>query len=90
MIDPGLGGKVVLVTGANNPYGIGAAVARAFGVQGARVFLQYFRQSHATVSKELSGETMSPSEAFYYSQHIKTADEVLENIRSFGRADLRV
>ena len=36
MLDPGLKDKVVLVTGANNPHGIGAAVARAFGAQGAR------------------------------------------------------
>jgi NAD(P)-dependent dehydrogenase (short-subunit alcohol dehydrogenase family) len=30
MIDPGLRNKVVLVTGANNPFGIGAAIAEAF------------------------------------------------------------
>jgi NAD(P)-dependent dehydrogenase (short-subunit alcohol dehydrogenase family) len=27
MIDPGLRNKVVLVAGANNPFGIGAAIA---------------------------------------------------------------
>ena len=43
MIDPGLDGKVVLITGANNPYGIGAATAKAFAAQGARVFLHFFR-----------------------------------------------
>ena len=32
MIDPGLKDKVVLVTGGNNPFGIGAAIARAFAV----------------------------------------------------------
>ena len=41
MIDPGLDGKVVLITGANNPYGIGAATAKAFAAQGARVFLHF-------------------------------------------------
>jgi len=30
MIDPGLTKKVVLITGGNNPYGIGAAIARNF------------------------------------------------------------
>jgi NAD(P)-dependent dehydrogenase (short-subunit alcohol dehydrogenase family) len=33
VIDPGLKDKVVLVTGGNNPFGIGAAIARAFACQ---------------------------------------------------------
>ena len=44
MIDPGLNEKVVLVTGGNNPYGIGAAIARAIASHGAKVFIHYFRQ----------------------------------------------
>lgn len=39
MIDPALKDKVVLVTGGNNPHGIGAATAKAFAVQGAAVFI---------------------------------------------------
>lgn len=43
MINPGLEGKIVVVTGANNPQGIGAAVARAFAAQGATILLHYLR-----------------------------------------------
>ena len=39
MIDPGLANKVVLVTGADNPHGIGAAIAEAFAALGAAVFV---------------------------------------------------
>lgn len=39
MIDPGLAGRVVLITGANS--GIGAACARAFARQGAVIALHY-------------------------------------------------
>jgi NAD(P)-dependent dehydrogenase (short-subunit alcohol dehydrogenase family) len=35
----GLTGRVVAVTGANNPRGIGAATARAFAAHGAKVFV---------------------------------------------------
>ncbi len=39
MIDPGLKEKVVLVTGGNNPFGIGAAIARVFTSHGAQIFI---------------------------------------------------
>ena len=43
MADYGLCGKVALITGANNPMGIGAATALAFAREGARVVLVYKR-----------------------------------------------
>ena len=39
MIDYGLKDKVVLITGANNPWGIGATTALAFARESARVVL---------------------------------------------------
>ena len=41
MIDYGLKDRVAIITGANNPWGIGAATAIAFAREGARVVLIY-------------------------------------------------
>lgn len=42
MIDTGLQDKVVLITGAGNPQGIGAATGLAFAEQGADLFFTYY------------------------------------------------
>lgn len=81
MIDPDLNGKVVLITGANNPYGIGAAVAKAFAEQGARIFLHYFRQDAPAQEEAIPS---GPSEQFYRLQQTRNADEVLRAVRTFG------
>ena len=41
MVDYGLKNKVAIITGANNPWGIGAATAIAFAREGAKVVLVY-------------------------------------------------
>ena len=41
MIDYGLKDRVALITGANNPQGIGAATALTFASEGAKVVLVY-------------------------------------------------
>ena len=43
MIDYGLKDRVALITGANNPWGIGATTAMAFAREGAKVVLVYKR-----------------------------------------------
>ena len=43
MINTGLKNKVVLVTGAN--HGIGAATAKAFAAESAKVFINYLHLS---------------------------------------------
>jgi 3-oxoacyl-[acyl-carrier protein] reductase len=85
MINPGLNEKVVLVTGGNNPYGIGAAIARAFASQGAKVFIHYFR-SEINFSTDGRGnaDRARPGLAFFFEQQRKTADEVVASIRESG------
>ena len=43
MVDYGLKDKVVIITGTNNPQGIGAATVLAFAHEGAKVVLVYKR-----------------------------------------------
>jgi 3-oxoacyl-[acyl-carrier protein] reductase len=96
MIDPGLKGRAALITGGNNPCGIGAAIARALASQGAKVFIHYFRQTTAAPKDDPQRQGVrEPGLAFFFEQQAKTADEVLESIRSAGgiaeswEADLR-
>lgn len=86
MIDPQLINKVVLVTGANNPSGIGAATARAFAAQGARVFVTYFRQAPETfgMTEHEAATVQEPSEAFYNAQQRHSGGELVEQIRQQG------
>jgi 3-oxoacyl-[acyl-carrier protein] reductase len=78
MINPGLRGRSVLVTGANNRLGIGAAIALSFARLGATTFLHYYRtpldgHAHADV---------------YRTQQAQSAAEVLGRITDIGgRAD---
>lgn len=83
MIDPELAGKVVLVTGANNPRGIGAAIARAFARLGCPVYLQFLRGAGESPSPDAT-----PGEALYRQLNAQTADAVVDDIhRAGGRAD---
>ncbi len=86
MIDPGLNGKVALITGANSPYGIGAAAARAFAAQGAAVFITYLRQ-HIDLSPQAAralDAAGAPGETFYQASQRLTAETVVEEIRAAG------
>lgn len=82
MIDTGLKNKVAIVTGANNPYGIGAGIAKALAVQEVKVFLHYFRCGDGKQSSVDDDD--SRGEVFYYTQRAKTPDEVLDAIHQMG------
>jgi len=89
-----LAGKVALVTGANNPLGIGAATARALARAGAGVFITYLRvpaeQEHpfaVTGQRPYVPGEEKPSEpgwALYSFLRMQHPAEVLEAIRREG------
>jgi 3-oxoacyl-[acyl-carrier protein] reductase len=85
MIDPGLDGRAALVTGANNPMGIGAAIARALAAQGVRVFLHYHREFlEPPDGPDPAGGAPGPGLHLFCAQQRKTADEVVASIRQAG------
>jgi len=89
MIDAGLKDKVVLITGANNPRGIGAATARALAAQGGRVCITYLRLppdpfglSQAELERaERAGQNGLP---LYHAMRTHPADEVVQSILAAG------
>jgi NAD(P)-dependent dehydrogenase (short-subunit alcohol dehydrogenase family) len=85
MVDTGLKNKVVCITGANNPRGIGAAAARAFARQDAIVFVHFFRQEPEASPKPLPNE---PGEALYRQAQTVSAEDLVKEIKQRGgRAD---
>ena len=82
MVNSGLEGKTVIVTGAN--HGIGASTAIAFAREGARVLITYLRQS-----PELYGETQAnveqatvPGRAYSCREIGQSAEHVVNEIRA--------
>jgi 3-oxoacyl-[acyl-carrier protein] reductase len=85
MIDPGLEGKVVLVTGGNNPLGIGAATVKAFASQGAKVFIHYYRQQlHSNSNYTKEDQTNTPGEEYYKALQQHSGEEIAQEIQSTG------
>ena len=85
MIDPGLNDKIALITGANNPHGIGAAIAMAFATMGTHVYLHYYRQSiEFPHQARRDPEGGAPGLAFFSQQQAKSANDVLRSIREAG------
>lgn len=86
MVDYNLEDKVVLVTGANNPSGIGAATARVFAKEGAKVFITYYRTSPEGygVDYEEAKAASEPGMPLYHYLRTKNAKEVVDSIVADG------
>jgi len=86
LIDPGLPGKVVMETGADNPHGISAAFAAAFAAQDALVFVTYLRQSPADfgIGAEEAAVATETGDAFYRARNADPPDDLLERLRRSG------
>ena len=78
MVDYGLNDRVVLITGANNPQGIGAAAAYAFAREGAKVVLVYKRLMRAFDEKK-TGQNGADR---YFMANAGNAHEVESRLRA--------
>ena len=85
MVNTGLKGKVALVTGAN--HGMGAAIAKAFVKEGAKVLINYYRfsaEAYGDIDEKEVAEATEPSRAYYCKMQMQTADHVVEAIEELG------
>lgn len=84
MIDSGLKDKVVLITGAN--HGIGAAAAKAFAAQGARVFITSYRGQTDLSAAELAAaiEQGDGGPALYAARQQQDGADVAAAIEAAG------
>lgn len=81
MVDYGLNDKVVLVTGTNNPQGIGAAIACAFAEQGAKVALVYKKMDFPYDEKKAVGNSFDA----YYKALAGDCSKVEETIKKLTK-----
>jgi 3-oxoacyl-[acyl-carrier protein] reductase len=85
MVNTGLTGKVVIVTGAN--HGMGAAIAIAFAKEGAKVLINYYRfaaEAYGDISEQEVAKATEPGRAYYCKMQTQTADHVVTAIRELG------
>lgn len=77
MVNYGLKDRVALITGANNPQGIGATTALAFAREGAKVVLVYKRVSRPFDQEKTNRNGVDR----YYAANAGNADEVESRLK---------
>ena len=80
MVSYGLENKVALITGANNPYGIGAATALSFAREGAKVVLVYKKIDRPFDESKTDQNGVDR----YYAANAGDADRVEEKLKQIG------
>ena len=80
MIDYGLKDKVAIITGANNPWGIGATTAIAFAREGAKVVLVYKQVDRAFDATKMDRNGVDR----YYGANAGNADAVESKLKEMG------
>ena len=80
MIDYGLKDKVVLITGANNPQGIGAATALAFALEKAKVILVYKKIERSFDKNKVDRNGVDR----YYAANAGNADAVADKLEAIN------
>lgn len=80
MVNYGLKGKVALVTGANNPQGIGATTALAFAREGAKLALVYKKIPRVFDSTKTDKNGVDR----YFAANAGNADLVEEKLKAMG------
>ena len=80
MTDYGLKGRVALITGANNPQGIGATTALAFAREGAKVVLVYKKIPRAFDESKIHRNGTDR----YFAANAGDAEVVEERLRNMG------
>ena len=80
MVNYGLKDRVLLITGANNPQGIGATTALAFAREGAKVCLVYKKIQRPFDKTKTDHNGVDR----YYAANAGDADEVREKLEAMG------
>ena len=80
MVDYRLAGKVAIITGANNPWGIGAATALAFAREGTKVVLVYKKVSRPFDAYKMDRNGVDR----YYGANAGSADAVERKLKDMN------